>query len=77
MTLGHVILARDQDCLERSRDHELAHVQQYERWGPLLLPAYWLAGRWLAARGFDSHLDNPFERQAYEQAASKREKPSP
>src|SRR5262245_36345381 len=41
MTLGHVILARDSECLERSRAHELVHVRQFEWWGPLLLPAYW------------------------------------
>ncbi len=34
MTLGHVILGRDRDCLDASRDHEHAHVRQYERWGP-------------------------------------------
>jgi hypothetical protein len=59
--LGHVILARDAACLDRSRPHELAHVRQYERWGPLLLPAYWLAGAWLRARGYDPYLDHPLE----------------
>src|SRR5581483_5476127 len=52
LTLGHVVLARDADCLARSRTHELAHVRQFERWGPLLLPAYWLAGAWLWCRGY-------------------------
>src|SRR5437868_153188 len=42
MALGHVILARDSECLERSLAHELYHVRQFERWGPLLLPVYWL-----------------------------------
>lgn len=59
--LGHVVLARDAACLERSRVHELAHVRQYERWGPLLLPAYWLVGAWLWARGRDPYLDHPLE----------------
>ena len=31
MCLGHVILARDAECLERSRRHELHHVRQFER----------------------------------------------
>lgn len=44
MTLGHVVLARDADCLVSSRAHELVHVRQFERWGPLLLPVYWLVG---------------------------------
>ena len=65
MTVGHVILARDRDCLERSRTHELAHVRQYERWGPLLLPASWVIGRWLSWRGHDPYLDHPFERETH------------
>jgi|688.fasta_scaffold353359_2 hypothetical protein len=60
-TLGHVILARDPVCLTRSRPHELAHVRQYERWGPLLLPAYWLVGVWLLCRGYHPYLDHPLE----------------
>jgi len=61
MTLGHVILARNDKCLTDSRNHELAHVRQFERWGPLLLPAYWLVGAWLWCRGYHPYLDHPFE----------------
>ncbi|OWK36402.1 hypothetical protein [Fimbriiglobus ruber] len=61
VALGHVILARDSECLERSRTHEMAHVRQYERWGPFLLPAYWLVGGWLWSRGYHPYLDHPFE----------------
>ncbi len=61
LALGHVVLARDAACLERSRPHELAHVRQYERWGPLLLPAYWLVAGWLRLRGRHPYLDHPFE----------------
>lgn len=61
MALGHVVLARDADCLKRSRAHETAHVRQFERWGPLLLPAYWPIAAWLALRGFDPYLDHPLE----------------
>jgi hypothetical protein len=60
--LGHVILARNAECLERSRSHELTHVRQFERWGPLLLPAYWAIALWLKLRGLDPYLDHPFER---------------
>jgi hypothetical protein len=60
-TLGHVILARDADCLDRSRAHEMVHVRQYERWGLLLLPAYWLVGLWLRIRGYHPYLDHPLE----------------
>jgi hypothetical protein len=66
MTLGHVILGRDQSCLDHSRDHEHVHVRQYERWGPFLLPVYLLAGAVLFFRGRDPYLDNPFEREAFE-----------
>ena len=68
MTLGHVILGQDRECLERSRRHEHVHVRQYERWGPFFLPIYVAASATLWLRGRDPYLDNPFEREAYEQA---------
>lgn len=61
MTLGHVILARDANCLDRSRAHELVHVRQFERWGLFLVPVYWLVGVWLWCRGYHPYLDHPFE----------------
>lgn len=61
MTLGHVILARDAECLRRSQ----AHVRQFEQWGALLLPVYFFAGLWAKHKGLDPHLHNPFEREAY------------
>jgi len=68
MTLGHVILACDQRCLDRSRRHEHVHVRQYERWGPLMLPLYLAASGVLYLRGLDPYRDNPFEREAFGQA---------
>jgi hypothetical protein len=68
MTLGHVILGQDLRCLEGSREHEHVHVRQYERWGPFFLPAYLSASVMLWLRGRDPYYDNPFEREAYEQA---------
>jgi hypothetical protein len=65
MTLGHVVIARTRDDLERSRRHELIHVAQYERWGPLFVPAYLACSAWQWARGRDAYLDNPFEEEAY------------
>lgn len=65
MTLGHVILGRDQFCLNHSRDHEHVHIRQFERWGVFLLPVYLLASWVLHLRGFDPYLDNPFEREAF------------
>ncbi len=65
MTLGHVIVARDKDCLDVSREHELVHVRQYERWGPLFIPAYLGSSAWQWLRGRHPYWDNPFEREAY------------
>ena len=61
ITLGHVSLARDRASLEQSRAHEMFHVRQFERWGPLLLPLYWAIGLWLRWRGYDPYLDHPLE----------------
>ncbi len=65
MTLGHVVLGRDRDCLNWSREHERVHVRQCERWGPLFLPAYGIASLVVKLRGGNPYLDNPFEREAY------------
>ena len=64
MTLGHVIIGRDPDCLDCCRDHEQAHVRQVERWGPAFIPAYLIASGWAWARGRHYYLDNWFERDA-------------
>jgi hypothetical protein len=55
MTLGHVVLGRNREALQRTRAHERVHVRQCERWGPLFIPAY---------------LDNPFEREAFDAVPS-------
>jgi len=65
MTLGHCVIARTLEDLNRSRRHELVHVGQYERWGPLFVPAYLACSAWLWLRGGDPYLDNPFEEEAY------------
>lgn len=65
MTLGHVILGRTQADLDRTRYHEWVHVRQYERWGPLFVPAYLLSSCWLWLRGRNCYLDNPFEVEAF------------
>ncbi|MBC8351789.1 MAG: hypothetical protein H8E66_07355 [Planctomycetes bacterium] len=66
MTLGHTILGKTDAALDITRDHEMVHVRQYERWGPLFLPAYLLASLWLWLAGRDAYRDNPFERDAYD-----------
>ena len=64
ITFGHVVLGRDGAALAATRAHERVHVAQYERWGPLFIPAYLLSGLWARARGGHPYLDNPFEREA-------------
>lgn len=65
MTLGHVVIGCDRRCLDFSRAHERVHVRQYERLGPLFIPAYLAASLWMALRGYHPYLDNPFEREAF------------
>jgi len=72
MTLGHVILGRSPTALDLARSHELIHVRQYERWGPLFVPAYLLCSLvlWIARKDF--YRDNPFEREAYAKEPHRR-----
>lgn len=56
--LGHAIIATGRPG-ERLLQHELVHVRQAERWGPLFVPLY-LAG--LLRYGYRA---NPLERAAY------------
>ena len=65
LTLGHVVLGRDQESLGRTRAHERVHVRQYEAWGPLFLPAYGLSSLVAAVRGKHYYRDNRFEREAW------------
>lgn len=65
ITFGHVVVGRDQHCLDTSRFHERVHVRQYERWGIFFYPAYLGASVWLLLKGRDAYRDNPFEREAY------------
>ena len=64
LTLGHTVLAQTRADAEYTRDHELVHVQQYERWGPLFLPAYLLASVWAHLAGRHYYRDNAFEAEA-------------
>ena len=61
MTLGHVILGRDGECLDFCRDHEQAHVRQVELWGAAFIPAYLAASVLAWRRGDHYYLDNWFE----------------
>ncbi len=67
MTLGHVVIGVSEAALTASREHELVHVRQYERWGPFFLPAYALSSLWQVLHGRRAYWDNAFEREAYAQ----------
>ena len=73
MTLGHVILGQERAILSACRSHELVHVRQYERWGPLFLPAYGLCAVWLHLNGRHGYWDNPFEKEAYAHDAARED----
>jgi Domain of unknown function (DUF4157) len=62
ITLGHVIVANEA-LDDHLLAHELAHVAQHERWGPLFYPAYLLTS-------LAGYRRNPFERAA-ERAAER------
>ena len=65
VALGCCIVAQDEACAQRTLRHELVHVGQALRWGPLFPFAYVLASLWAWASGGDLYLDNVFERAAY------------
>lgn len=65
MTFGHVVIGRGQWALDITRAHERVHVRQYERWGPVFIPAYLLAGAWALGRGRGAYAGNWFEREAF------------
>ena len=68
LTLGHTILGQTDAALDVAREHEWVHVRQFERWGPLMGPAYLGCSLWLWLRGRRPYRDNPFEREAYDTA---------
>lgn len=64
ITIGHVVMAVDQDTLERTRNHERVHVAQAERWGILFPLAYLMAAGAALLRGGHPYWDNRFEQEA-------------
>lgn len=66
LTLGHVVMGQTRAFNELLRAHERVHVEQYEVWGPLFLPAYFASSAWAFATGRDFYRDNYFERVAFE-----------
>jgi hypothetical protein len=64
ITFGHVVLSVREPIPEDILRHELEHVRQYEIWGPLFLPLYWLASFGAALMGRHFYKDNYFETAA-------------
>ena len=63
ITFGHVVLSVD-DLDERTFEHEMAHVRQYERWGPAYGPAYGFSSLKALVKGRHYYRDNGFEMAA-------------
>ncbi len=61
MALGHVVIAEYQGLSARVLIHELAHVRQAARWGPLFPFAYLASSAWAAIRGRNAYWHNRFE----------------
>ena len=60
ITLGHVVLSVDK-IDEVTFEHEMVHVRQYERWGPLFLVIYPSASLIAWLQGRSAYRDNVFE----------------
>lgn len=75
MTLGHSILGISTSALRTVRDHEQVHVRQYERWGPMFIPAYLASSIIAWAQGKRAYLDNAFEIEAYRLSDPHRSRP--
>ncbi|HEY0914825.1 MAG TPA: hypothetical protein VGE22_08150 [Solimonas sp.] len=75
ITIGHLVLARDADAMERTLAHELVHVRQYERWG-LLFPLLYL---WASCdawrRGGRAYWDNRYEIEARQAEGASQGRP--
>ena len=65
LTLGHTVLGQTGASLDITRDHEMVHVRQFERWGPLMGPAYLGCSLALLLIRRRPYRDNPFEREAF------------
>jgi hypothetical protein len=68
LTLGHVVIARDDWSLEWTRAHERVHVRQCEAWGPFFVPAYLAASLSAFLCGRNFYIDNRFEVEAFHAA---------
>jgi hypothetical protein len=70
-TLGRYVLARER-LSDRTIAHEIEHVRQWRRLGPLFLPAYLASSGLALLRG-----RHPYSANRYEAAARRREMEPP
>ena len=63
ITFGHVVLAVE-ELDQKTLEHELEHVRQYERIGPLYGPLYVLSSVRALLKGGHYYRDNRFEIEA-------------
>ncbi len=73
ITLGHIIIGPSHDLLRCHRRHEHVHVEQYDRWGILLIPLYFASSLSQYCHGRDPYNENRFEREACTRNASMKE----
>jgi hypothetical protein len=71
-TLGRYVLSRG-PIPEETFEHELEHVRQWSRLGPLYLPLYFGSSAVVFVRGGRPYADNAFEAAARRRAASEME----
>ncbi|MEX1994648.1 MAG: hypothetical protein WD929_08300 [Steroidobacteraceae bacterium] len=69
ITFGHVVIGLNEPVLDQLRAHELEHVRQYERWGPIFFLAYPAASLWQLLRGRNPYWFNHFEVQCRKRCA--------
>lgn len=61
MAIGHIVIARRHGLTPQTLRHELAHVRQAARWGPVFPFAYLAASAWALLHGRQAYWHNPFE----------------
>ena len=61
MAIGHIIIVRQHDLTPQTLAHELAHVRQSARWGPVFPFAYLAASAWAMLHGRQAYWHNHFE----------------
>ncbi len=64
ITLGDQVLYVAGAMTQDRVYHELEHVSQARKWGPLFFPAYGVASLWALIRHGSLYRENTFERKA-------------